>query len=225
MANGKFSKPRSHFDEESEVFHILNKDPAVDPEEAAIEQAFLDMAEDEPEQELPRALESLLTFFGKNQKVVLICSCILLLAVLIGFIAMAIFGGGSDPYDGRILNNVIVANVNVGGMTRAEAERAVRAETDSTFSKQDMVLVLPDTTLYLSPADTGAKLDVSAAVKAAYGYGRTGTAAEQKAAYENSFTGNHTIGLLPYLGLNTDYIRSVLEDYAAGFGSVFSETT
>ena len=225
MANGKFSKPRSHFNEESEVSHILNNDPPADSEEAAIEQAFLEIAEEEPGRDLPPVLENLLGFFGRNRKVVLICSCILLLAVLIGFIALALFGGASDPYDGRILNNVIIANVNVGGMTRAEAERAVRAETDSTFAKQDMVLVLPDTTLYLSPANTGAKLDVSAAVKAAYGYGRTGTAAEQQAAYENSFTGNHTIGLLPYLGLNTAYIQSVLEDYAASFGSVYSETT
>ena len=42
--------PRN-FNEESEISNILNNDPPADSEEAAIEQAFLDMVEEEPEQE------------------------------------------------------------------------------------------------------------------------------------------------------------------------------
>ena len=230
MAGGKFLKPRGGFvpnEEAPQTFDSFEEENVpfeeLHPEDAAIEQAFLDVAEEE--QDIPPFLDNILHFIGRNRKPVLICSCIVLLAVLIGTIAVFWLGTASDPYEGRILNNVIIGNVNVGGMTRSEAEKAVKAATDDTYTQTDMVIQLPDTTIRLSPADTGAKLDVKSAVKAAYSYGRTGSAAQQEADYQNSFTGNHTVGLLPYLGLNTDYIRSVLEDYSKESGSVFAETT
>lgn len=232
MASGKFLKPRNTFSnipEKQEAYdlfdEVMNPVPDEEAEDIAIEQAFQNVVEDEPDHALPPFLDQFLNFVGKNRKPVLICSCIILLAVLIGVIAIVWLGTASDPYDGRILNNVLIANVNVGGMTRSEAEKALRAVTDNTYTQQDMVIQLPDTTLRLSPADTGARLDVKAAVKAAYGYGRTGTPAEQQAAYESSFTGNHTIGLLPYLGLNTEYIRGVLQEYADKAGSTYSENS
>ena len=240
MANGKFSKPRNHFNEEPEasrspdltaVWSAPVSQPPVpeeEQEELAIEQAFLDVSEpedEEPERDLPPFLENLLDFVSKNKKVVLVSTCVVALVLLVAIIAIVWVGTASDPYDGLILNNVTIAGVNVGGMTKSDAEDAVRAVTDDTFTKKDMVIQLPDTTLYLSPADTGAKLDVKAAVKAAYAYGRTGTQAEQQEAYEKSFTSNHTIGLLPYLGLDTEYIQGVLNDYASQFGTTFTETT
>ena len=231
MAGGKFLKPRGGVvptEEAPRTFDLMEKEvpfEEVHPEDAAIEQAFLDVAEDGPETELPLFVEKLLAFVGKNRKPVLIGSCVALLAVLIGVIAIFLLGTASDPYEGRILNNVIIGNVNVGGMTRSEAEKAVRSATDDTYTKQDMVIQLPDTTIRLSPADTGAKLDVKSAVKAAYSYGRTGSKAQQQEDYQNSFTGNHTVGLLPYLGLNTDYIRNVLAEYAEEAGNTFRETT
>ena len=196
-------------------------------EDMAIEQAFMEVSEldDELERDLPAFLEKLLGFASKNRKAVLVSACAVVLILLIGIISVVLFGTASDPYEGKILNNVTIAGINVGGMTRSEAEAAVRAVTDNTFSRQDMVIELPDTKLLLSPAKTGAKLDVKAAVKAAYSYGRTGTRAEQQEAYENSFTGNHTIGLLPYLSLDEEYIWSVLNDYASQFSSTFTETT
>ena len=231
MAGGKFLKPRGGFVPQEEapqtfdLFEEVLSNEEVHPEDAAIEQAFLDMAEEELDSVLPPFLERLLTFIGKNRKPVLISSCLILLAVLIGVISIFWLGTASDPYEGRILNNVIIGNVNVGGMTRSEAEKALREATDDTYTKTDMVIELPNTTIRLSPADTGAKLDVKSAVKAAYSYGRTGSEAQQQADYQNSFTGNHTVGLLPYLGLNTDYIRSVLQNYAKESGSTFRETT
>ena len=249
MASGKFSKPRNHFSEEPVVRRAYDTQPTPVPpepvpeafeehlteetipqellqEDLAIEQAFREVSdpEDDYEPSLPPFLESILNFIGANRKVVLVCSCVVALALLVAIIAVIWVGTASDPYDGKILNNVTIAGVNVGGMTKSQAEDAVKAVTKSTFTEQDMVVQLPDTTLYLSPADTGAQLDVKAAVKAAYAYGRTGTEAEQREAYNNSFTGNHTIGLLPYLGLDEAYIWSVLEEYASQFGSTYTET-
>lgn len=239
MASGKFSKPRSHFSEEPAASRPSGKSPQPSTpvqhpfpeeelEEQAIEQAFREVSESEEyesDSNLPPFLEKVLDFIGKNKKVVLVSSCAVVLVLLVAVIGIFWFASASDPYDGKILNNVTIAGVNVGGMTKSEAEDAVRAVTDDTFTQQDMVIVLPDTTLNLSPDNTGAKLDVKAAVKAAYSYGRTGTEAEQQQAYQNSLTGNHIIGLLPYLGLDTAYIQSVLDEYAAQFGSTFKETT
>ena len=88
-----------------------------------------------------------------------------------------------------------------------------------------MVVTLGDTTLQLSPSDTGAKLDIKAAVNAAYAYGRTGTKSERQEAYQASLRSNHIIGLLPYLHLKQDYIKGVLEDYAGTAGSLLTQTT
>ena len=186
--------------------------------------------DEEPEEEVPEKArpgfaESALAFLARNRKYILIGACAVVLVVLLGVIAVVSITAASDPYDGKILNNVIVAGVNVGGMTKSEAEDAVAAVTDSTFTQQDMVIQLADQQLRLSPKDTGAKLDVKAVVKAAYNYGRTGTKTEQQAAYNQSLTGNHTIGLLPYLALNEDYIHGVLEDYASQYDTVYEPSS
>ena len=164
-----------------------------------------------------------LAFFTANRKVLLICICCVVLVALLGTIAGIVFVNTSDPYDNKILNNVSIAGINLGGMTKEEAHAAIEREFGDVYSETDMVVTLSDTVLTFSPKDTKAKLDVDAVVKYAYNYGRTGTKAEQEAAYKSSLTSVHTIGLLPYLNLDEDYIRGVLEDYASGFESIFTE--
>lgn len=176
--------------------------------------------EDDEEEESP-----FLAFFSRNRKVLLICICAVVLVALLGTIAGIVFVNMSDPYDNKILNNVSLAGINLGGMTKEEAKAAIEIEFGDVYSTTDMVVTLSDTVLTFSPADTGAKLDADAVVKYAYSYGRTGTKAEKEAAYQRSLTSVHTIGLLPYLNLNEDYIRGVLEDYASGFDSVFTEAS
>ena len=148
-------------------------------------------------------------------------SVLLVAAIAIG----AFMFMGTNKDDGLILNNVTVAGINIGGMTPEEAAAAIHRATDMTYTVENMVIYLPDTILELSPKDTGAKLDVNAAVEAAYNYGRTGTAEENKKAKADSLTSNHTIALLPYLSLDTDYIRQVLDEYGSGFNSIFEESS
>lgn len=179
--------------------------------------------EEPPEEEPVSFLEKAVNFVNDNRKIVMVAICALALVMIVSIIAIFFVSASGDSYGNKILNNVTVAGVNVGGMSKSDAIQAVRKVTDQTFTEEDMAVTLGSTTLYLSPKDTGAKLDVKAAVNAAYDYGRTGTKAEQQAAYEASLRGNHVIGLLPYLKLDTDYIRSVLEDYAEASGSVFSQ--
>ena len=162
---------------------------------------------------------------AKTRKVLwisLACVSVLLVAAIVLGVVMFL---NSNKDDGLILNNVTIAGINVGGMTPEEAAAAIHRATDMTYTVENMVVYLPDTILEFSPKDTGAKLDVTAAVEAAYNYGRTGTKEENKQAQADSLTSNHTIALLPYLNLNTDYIRQVLDEYGGGFNSIFEESS
>ena len=158
---------------------------------------------------------------SKNRKIILISVCSVAAILLISAIISIFFIFGNPSDDKLILNNVMVAGINLGGMTRDQAEEALRAETDQTYTKLDMVVELPDSTLRLSPAKTGAQLDVDAVVKAAYEYGRTGTRAEREAVREASLTTTHHIPLLNYLNLNLEYIKGELDAYGASFNSTY----
>lgn len=161
----------------------------------------------------------------KHRKIALISLCSAALLILGGIVAAVSIVMTRANDDGLILNNVTVAGVNLGGMTLEQAEQVLQIATKDTYTKQDMVIKLPGATITLSPAQTGAKLDVAAAAKAAYNYGRTGSRAEREAAKAQSLTGPYHIALLSYMELDTDYIRQMVEEYCAGFNSEFSESS
>ena len=194
-------------------------------QQLAEEAGYPEITPEEPDGAPVTFVEQLLDFFYSNQKLILVglCAAALLMIIIVNVVFLV--GNSGDPYDDRILNNVTVAGVNIGGMTKNEAARAVKSVTDSTYTQYDMVVELPDTTLRFSPKDTGAKLDVDGAIQAAFDYGRTGTQAEKDAAFNASLKGNHTIGLLPYLELNESFIRGALKDYASQFDSIYTEAS
>lgn len=158
---------------------------------------------------------------SNRKKLVLISVIAAAVVLMIGLILGVWYFAGSLTDDHLILNNVTIAGVNLGGMTKEEAITAVHRATDLTYTSENMVIHLPDTTLELSPADTGANLDVEAAVDEAYNYGRTGTKAEREQAKANALVSEHPIALLNYLNLDLDFIRRQLDDYASRFNSTF----
>lgn len=157
----------------------------------------------------------------RNRRIVLISLCSVALVLLIAAGGCLWYFYGGSPDDGRILHNITVAGMDLGGMTPEEAKTALHAMTDNTYEKTDMAIELPDTILLLSPKDTGAKLDIDAVVAEAYAYGRTGNRSEKKAEQEALLTGEHLIALLPYLTLDKDFIRKTLEQYGAGYNSTY----
>ena len=161
----------------------------------------------------------------RNRKILIVSICVVMLLLLAAVAACVSIYVNSNKDDGKILNNVTVAGVNIGGMTPEEAAAAIHRATDMTFTVENMVIYLPDTILELSPSDTKARLDVNAAVEAAYNYGRTGTEEENKKAKADSLLSNHTIALLPYLTLDTDFIREQIEAYGEAFNSEFEESS
>ena len=227
---GKFSKPRRSFldSDETVVLPKIPETPAPAPVPAADEVPLQNPEDvndmippaDDIEEDYGESASA-----GKAKKIMLISVFSVIAVLLIAVVGTVWFLFGRDPNDNKILNNVYVAGINLGGMTREEATEALHRATDLTFTQNDMVLELPDVILTLSPADTKAKLDVDAAVEAAYSYGRTGTRAEKAAALENSKVMDHPIALLPYLTLDTDYIRSRLDAYGAAFNSNFEQSS
>ena len=161
---------------------------------------------------------------GKGRKIALISVFAAAVVLVISIIGVWYFTGGLGD-DNLILNNVTVAGVNLGGMTKKDAKAALHLATDLTYTSENMVINLPDTTLELSPADTGAQLDIDAAVEEAYKYGRTGTKAEREKAKADSLTGEHPIALLNYLNLNLDYIRAQLDAYGSRFNSDYTPSS
>ena len=194
------------------------------PEEMMPESQEIDNFFDTPEYATPKRKKSA---FSTNRftKVLLICLCSVAVATLLCGIGAVAYLAATDPNDGKILNNVSVAGINIGNMTRAEAKAALHAATDDTYSKQPMIIQFPGGQISLLPENTGVKLDVNAVIEAAYDYGRTGTKEEREQAIAASLNAEHPIALLPYLSLNQEYIRQQLEAYAGSFNSIYEPSS
>lgn len=220
---GKYSKPRSAGDPQEnrakteELLAKLTEDLIIEPVPDSPGEDMND-ARYVPEEKPKSSIK-------KNRKIMLISICSVVAVLLLGLISTLIYFIVTDPNDGKILNNVSVAGVNVGNMSRSEAKAAIRAATDHTYTQQDMVIVFPDAQVHLSPADTGAKLDVNAAVNAAYDYGRTGTKEEKEQALAASMNAEHPVALLPYLSLDLDYIQEQINAYGESFNSVYEASS
>ena len=160
-------------------------------------------------------------FQAKRRKIILISICTAAVVLLSSAIVSIWYFYGWPTNDGLILNNVIVGSINLGGMTTAEAKAALHDMTDHTYTEMDMVVELPDTTMHLKPADTGAKLDVDAIVKEAHAYGRLGNFKEREAVKASLLTTTYQIPFLNYLSLNLDYIKGELDAYGASYNSTY----
>ncbi len=118
-----------------------------------------------------------------------------------------------DPYDCRILEGVSIGGLEVGGMTRNEAKRAVKSALEESLLTTPLEVNLPGETLRLSPEEAGLQLSVSKAVKAAYDVGR------------GEDSGEYAIGLKAYLKWDEAAIRGLLEDYAARQDTALTQPT
>ena len=159
---------------------------------------------------------------ARNRKIILISVCSVAVALLISIIVCIWYFFGWPANDGLILNNVMVGGINLGGLTRDEATAVLHEATDHTYTEMDMVIELPDTTMHLSPANTGAMLDVDAVVDEAFAYGRMGSYKEREAIKEASLVSTHHIPFLNYLNLDLQYIKDELEAYGSSYNSIYN---
>lgn len=157
--------------------------------------------------------------------ILLVLGAALAVAALVGLnqLKNKLFAVPED--DGKILPNVYVADVSIGGMTQAEATSALRVSLSSSFSTDDLVVNLPGDHLTLSPANTGARLDVEAVVKKAYAYGRDGTDAQNAKTRKEAQSKDYSIALLPYLNLDLDYIYSAVVEFCDSYSIEMTQPT
>lgn len=151
----------------------------------------------------------------KKEKITILSLCAVAAVLLIAVIIAIITTVGAPDDNGKIHNNVFAAGVNLSGKTPEEAKAALHAATDNTYTQLDMTIQVLDTTITLPAKDTGAKLDVDAVVEAAYDYGRG----------KDAQPGTHTVSILPYLTLDTDYIRNAVSELGKQYSTTLSQTT
>ncbi len=143
--------------------------------------------------------------------------CLILIALLlVGAIAWVILQQVyADPYGGRIVKNVRVAGVDVGGMTKSEAVNAVEVAVTDRYSKTDMVVSIGTAKCTITPEQCHPNLQVAEAVNAAFSYGRSGTLDERQEAYHKAQVNPVDIDLTPYLGISSESIRNLLAEFLA----------
>ena len=102
----------------------------------------------------------------------LILDILLGVLTLAGVAALIYFFAEILPFEhyDRILPNVYCAGVNLGGMTREEAQKAI--ENAMEVPSFSVKVVLPDGEYVFQPRQEGVSLDSDVAAGAAYAYGR-----------------------------------------------------
>lgn len=160
---------------------------------------------------------------ARRKRATIITLSVIAAVLLIAIIATCAIMFTSTEDDGLILNNVYAAGVNLGKKTPEQAKALLWEAVGNTYSKLDMVVEVHDSRITLKPADTGAKLDIDAVVEAAYNYGRTGSRSERQKAKIQALTSSHVISVIPYLNLDTDYIRDAVDELGSKYSSTLSQ--
>ncbi len=168
-----------------------------------------------PMPEDPSQPASLIDLISRHHRGINLC-LILIALLLVGAIAWVVFQQiNADPYDGRIVKNVRVAGTDIGGMTKSEAVKAVEAAVADHYSQTDMVVSFGTAKCTITPEQSHPNLQAVQAVDAAFSYGRTGTVEQRQEAYHKAQANPVNIDLVPYLGINSESIRSILAEFLA----------
>lgn len=155
---------------------------------------------------------------ARNKRIMILTVSLCLFLILVAGAVTGVFLLlQNQEVDDKILDNVIVGGVNIGGMTKEDAMNAISLSIEPTLTSQSMIVRLENDTLELSPELTGIMLDVEELVDAAFAYGRTGTKLEQSIARAQAQSKSYTIALLPYLRLNLSKLRSAVEDFCDSY--------
>ena len=165
----------------------------------------------------PRQRASAVAAKKKKEKTTIIILIVIAALLLLSIVGILIATLSPSADDGKILNKVFAAGVDLSGMTVDQARIALREATADTYSHLDMTVQVLDTVVKLAPTETGARLDVDAVANAAYEYGRS--------IPKNGGNGAYTVDILPYLSLDTGYIQSAVQKLGRQYSTTLSQTT
>ena len=162
---------------------------------------------------------------SRRDKITIISLVTITLLLIVGLLITMSYVLKEPEDDGLILKGVIAAGVDLSGMTPEQAKVALENATANTYTKLDMTVTVLETTIQLSPKDTGAKLNVDAVVDAAFNYGRVGTRAERQQAKNHALTNSYIVPTTPHLNLNTNYIRTEINKLGEQYSSMLQQPT
>lgn len=157
-----------------------------------------------------------------GKKGAVICALLAVFFLLCACLSVYFFRQSADPYGGRILNNVVAADLSLGGMTKKEAKAALKkfkADLEST----DMELVLPGLTLHFTPKETGATLDVDKALKLAFAYGRDGSREENHGVFLASRSEIYHLDLSECLRFRSGALEALVAGAAEACRNLYEE--
>ena len=157
---------------------------------------------------------------NKASKIIIVCLTVMVIAIIV-FISCVCFAN-MDP-NKTILDNISIAGVDVGGMTQAQAIQSVQSAISTTYGKTPMVVKVLDEQIEI-PAEYCTKLDVRAAVRAAYRYGQSGSESKRQQEQQTALTTGYVLDLSPYLTLNEKGIQDALAQLGTKYNSTLSES-
>ena len=159
---------------------------------------------------------------GKKNRGAVIGICVGVIALAIIVLVGCIFFMQSE--NGVIHEGVYVAGVPLGGMTKDQAEAAVRSATRNTLGKQNMVVTVLDDTIEI-PASAVKSFDIEGAVQEAYHFGRRGSKAKQAEEQRIAAEIGHHVDLTSYLKVDSKLIKSKLDELGEIYSTTLKETT
>lgn len=177
--------------------------------------------EKRPEEASPAKGGGFLDMISRHHRGINLALIILALILTAGIVGVIFVQSNSDPYGEKIVENVHVAGVDVGGMSKQEAIDAVSSAAGGIYEGSDMTVVLGSKEIILAAAQTQPKLNVAQAVENAYAYSRSGSTAQRQREYRQAQQSAVDIPLENSLTLNADYIRSTISDYLGSISSSY----
>ena len=153
--------------------------------------------------------------------VIVICLCVVLL-LSAGFLGYLALGGGMEK--DKMLPNITIMGVNIGGMTKDEATIAMNQAFDSVYAQSSMQIRLLEHSTTLTADAAGIKLDAAAAADAAYSYGRTGSFLQKRADRKQAEKSGIAMDYTDYMRFDTDAIRAELDKLAANYSTILVQS-
>ena len=131
-------------------------------------------------------------------------ACILLLGCTVLLIYTV------DPYHCRMADGVRIGSLDVSGMTRRQARQALESALEASLYTESLAVQLPEETLHYDPELLNPQVNIRAAVRAAYAYGRKDNHSQQ-------------VDLLSYLEVPEDALKAPLQEYAQKYNTVLTQ--
>lgn len=159
---------------------------------------------------------------AKKQRSTVIGVCVTVIVLGIALLSGCLFLFGRE--DGTIYAGVRVAGVEVGGMTKKEAESAVKDATKNTYTQKNMVVKVLDSSVEI-PAAYAGELDVAKAVDTAYDYGRKGTPKDREEQIQKAAEHGYDVDISSCLPLQEGHIKECLNELGKQYSSTLVQST